>query len=46
MKTHGYYFTIEVPTVSLVFDTGPLDEKYKARLYDMAVTDDKKKCGW
>nr|XP_022327550.1 uncharacterized protein LOC111126909 [Crassostrea virginica] len=34
---------IEVPTVSCVIDSGfPSDEKYNARLYDMAVTDDKK----
>ncbi|XP_022328640.2 uncharacterized protein LOC111127653 [Crassostrea virginica] len=34
---------LQVPTVSFVIDSGfPSDEKYNARLYDMAVTDDKK----
>ncbi|XP_078327225.1 uncharacterized protein LOC144617672 [Crassostrea virginica] len=34
---------LQVPTVSCVIDSGfPSDEKYNARLYDMAVTDDKK----
>ena len=34
---------LQVPTVSCVIDSGfPPDEKYNARLYDMAVTDDKK----
>ena len=43
MKTPGCYFTIEVPTVSSVIDSGfSPDEKYNDRLYDLAVTDDKK----
>uniref|UniRef100_A0A8W8I1U2 B box-type domain-containing protein n=2 Tax=Magallana gigas TaxID=29159 RepID=A0A8W8I1U2_MAGGI len=34
---------LEVPTVTSVIDTGfPADEKYKTRLYGMAVTDDNK----
>ena len=34
---------LEVPLVSCIIDSGfPSDEKYNARLYDMAVTDDKK----
>nr|XP_011454001.2 uncharacterized protein LOC105346916 [Crassostrea gigas] len=34
---------LEVPTVTSVIDTGfPASEKYKSRLYDMAVTDDNK----
>ena len=42
-ETPGYYLTIEVPAVSCVIDCGfTLDEKYNARLYDLAVTDDKK----
>eukprot|EP00105_Crassostrea_gigas_P021094 XP_011440106.1 PREDICTED: uncharacterized protein LOC105337176 [Crassostrea gigas] len=34
---------LDVPTVTSVIDTGfPADEKYKSRLYDMAVIDDNK----
>nr|XP_034327002.1 uncharacterized protein LOC117689525 [Crassostrea gigas] len=34
---------LEVPTVTSVIDTGfPADEKFKSRLYDVAVTDDNK----
>ncbi|XP_052696874.1 uncharacterized protein LOC128175355 [Crassostrea angulata] len=34
---------LDIPTVTSVIDTGfPADEKYKSRLFDMAVTDDNK----